>query len=150
MKKVRRLEPADDRSAFRSGNADHDRFFHRYAGQEEFLQQIGTTYVAVDDAERILGFATVIGSEIAGAPKTPALPVLRLARLAVDRRATGTGVARRLLNATLELALRIDQSVGCEGIVVDARLDEVPFYERLGFILLEAAVMFVELGSVPY
>jgi len=46
---VRRLEPEDDRTNFRSGNVDLDRFFARYAGQNQFRHHIGTTYVAVDD-----------------------------------------------------------------------------------------------------
>jgi GNAT superfamily N-acetyltransferase len=151
--KVRRLEAADDRSAFRSENADHDRFFHRFAAHEQFLQQIGTTYVAVDDTDRILGFATVIPSEIAGSPRT--LPVLRLTRLAVARRAQGKGVGSQLVRGTVELALRIAQSVGCEGLVVDSHPDEVSFYEGLGLATLETSdrpgpmLMFLELASVP-
>ena len=156
---VRRLEREDDRSGFKSGKADLDRFFLHHAAQEQFLQQIGTTYVAVGDANRILGYATVIPSEIAGPPrsKQSPLPVLRLVRLAVDRRARGKGVGRQLLRATVDLALRIGQSVGCEGLVVDATADAVPFYESLAFIPLEATagqlggrLMFLELGSVPY
>jgi GNAT superfamily N-acetyltransferase len=153
--KVRRLEPGDDRSAFRSGNAELDRFFLRYAGQEQLLQQIGTTYVAVDDAGRVRGFATVMPSEIAGPPgsKKSPLPILRLARLDVDRRARGKGVGRKLLSAALGLALRLAQNVGCEGLVVDARRGEVSFFSHLGFVELDGApegvTMFLELGSVP-
>jgi hypothetical protein len=87
--KVRRLEVADDRSDFRSGNGDIDRFFARFAGQNQFRHHIGTTYVAVDDKGAIAGFATVSPSEIAPESLAPAkrkqlpkypLPVLRLAR----------------------------------------------------------------------
>jgi hypothetical protein len=55
---IRTLRPADDRSAFDSGDEVLDRFFHRYAGQNQFRHQIGVTYVAVDSS-RILGFATI-------------------------------------------------------------------------------------------
>ena len=95
---VRRLAPEHDRSRFRSGNADLDRFLARYAGQNQFRHHIGTTYVAVDDAGVIAGYATVAASELAPEampaaqrkrlPKYP-VPVLRLARLAVDERAEG-------------------------------------------------------------
>jgi len=44
---VRRLSKADDRSQFRCGDADLDRFFHRYAGQNQFRHHNGTTFVAV-------------------------------------------------------------------------------------------------------
>jgi hypothetical protein len=58
MIKVRKLEPTDDRSDFRSGNPDLDRFFIHYAGQNQFRHHIGTTYIAVE-GDRILGFVTV-------------------------------------------------------------------------------------------
>ena len=38
----------DDRTRFRSGDADLDRFFQAYAGQNQFRHHIGTTYVAVE------------------------------------------------------------------------------------------------------
>jgi len=55
---VRPLSRADDRSGFSCGNIEPDRFFRRYAGQNQFRHHIGTTYIAVD-GERILGFVTV-------------------------------------------------------------------------------------------
>jgi hypothetical protein len=55
---VRKLRPADDRSAFESGDPDLDRFFKRFAGQNQFKHYVGTTYVAEDDG-CLLGFATV-------------------------------------------------------------------------------------------
>jgi hypothetical protein len=38
----RPLAPSDDRAIFRSGDADLDRFFHRYAGQNQFRHHLGT------------------------------------------------------------------------------------------------------------
>lgn len=60
---VRRLEPRDDRSGFHSGNIDLDRFFQRYAGQNQFRHHIGTTYLAVR-GEQITGFVTVSSGEM--------------------------------------------------------------------------------------
>lgn len=103
-----KLAPEHDRSRFHSGNADLDRFFTRYAGQNQFRHHIGTTYVALDEAGVIAGFATVAASELSPAvmptsnrkrlPKYP-LPVLRLARLAVDERFKGQGIGSLLLRA---------------------------------------------------
>jgi hypothetical protein len=94
--RVRRLEPGDDRSNFRSGNLDLDRFFGRYAGQNQFRHHLATTYVADDGDDLTLGYATVTASELrphrlpvrlrGRLPRYP-LPVLRLARVAVDERA---------------------------------------------------------------
>ena len=155
---IRRLLPEDDRATFESGDLDLDRFFRRFAGQNQFRHHIGTTYVAVEDGA-LLGFATVTASELLGAqlpaarrkklPKYP-LPVLRLARLAVSRTAQGRGVGSELLRAVFVLAHRMaDDSdlvtvlqrmaddYGCVGVVVDAKEGAVTFYERLGFFLLE-------------
>jgi GNAT superfamily N-acetyltransferase len=165
---VRPLEPSDDRAAFRSGNIDLDRFFQRYAGQNQFRHHIGTTWVAVVEG-RILGFATVSAAhlEVGELPdalrrKLPAypLPVLRLARMAVAEEAKGQGVGRVLLRAVFTLAWRMADEFGCVGVVVDAKAEAVGFYERLGFRALahakgglgdrpEPATMFLELGAIP-
>jgi GNAT superfamily N-acetyltransferase len=153
---VRKLAPEHDRSRFRSGNADLDRFFARYAGQNQFRHHIGTTYVAIDEAGVIAGFATATASEISPdavwAPKRRRLPkypvpVLRLARLAVDEGFKGRGVGTLLLRAVLVLAAQMGDDVGCLGVVVDAKPDAVAFYEKLGFVRLE--VVAGELGDRP-
>jgi GNAT superfamily N-acetyltransferase len=166
--KVRKLTPQDDRAAFRSGNIDLDRFFARYAGQNQFRHHLGTTYVAVDEAGAIAGFATVAASELSPdvmpaatrkrLPKYP-LPVLRLARLAADERFKRRGVGATLLRAAFAIAAQMADDLGCVGIVVDAKPGAVAFYEKLGFVRLEVAAgelgdrpqplaMFLELGQL--
>ena len=144
---IRALAEGDDRSRFQSGDPDLDRFFHKFAGQNQFRHYVGTTYVAVDDRQ-ILGFATVAPGhvEIDGVPATMRkklprypLPVLRLARLAVDVSARGQGLGRQLLRFVLGLADRMANDYGCVGVVVDAKPDAVEFYARYGFVPLEVA-----------
>jgi GNAT superfamily N-acetyltransferase len=139
--RVRRLEPRDDRTLFRSGNIDLDRFFQRYAGQNQFRHHIGTTYVAAQ-RDQIVGFVTVSSGEMVAEklanslrPRLPTypLPILRLARLAVDERFQGHGIGRLLLRSMLDLALEMRDRVGCIGVVVDAKPDAVTFYSSLGF-----------------
>lgn len=142
---IRALRETDDRTAFRSGDPDLDRFLVKYAGQNQFRHHIGTTYVADEDG-RIVGYATVAPGqiEIEGLgptrrkrlPRYP-LPVLRLARLAVDQVAQGQGVGTTLLRFVFRLALRLAGEYGCVGVVVDAKPGAVSFYERLGFFALE-------------
>ena len=138
---VRRLEPRDDRSGFRSGSIDLDRFFQRYAGQNQFRHHVGTTYVAVQ-GDHITGFVTVSSGEMVAEKLTKSLrkrlpayplPILRLARLAVDERFQGHGIGRLLLRAMLDLASEMRDRVGCIGVVVDAKPDAVGFYSTLGF-----------------
>ncbi len=165
--RVRRLEFRDNRTKFRSGNIDLDRFFQRYAGQNQFRHHIGTSYVAVQE-DRVVGFVTVSSGEMVAErmaknlrrrlPSYP-LPILRLARLAVDRRYQGHGVGRLLLRVVLELALDMRDRVGCIGIVVDAKPDAITFNSSLGFKSIdlvsgalgdrpEPVAMFLPIGQI--
>jgi predicted N-acetyltransferase YhbS len=166
---VRRLEPKDDRTRFRSGNIELDRFFARYAGQNQFRHHIGTTYVAIDDSKEVIGCATVAASELTTAilpeskrKRLPAypVPVLRLARLAVDEGHQRRGVAHSLLRTVFVLAQKMATDMGCLGVVVDAKPEAIGFYEAFGFIALrpdagqlgdrpEPLPMFLELSAIP-
>lgn len=164
---VRKLRPEDDRSTFDSGDPDLDRFFKRFAGQNQFKHYVGTTYVAEEEG-KIAGFVTVSAAQIeirdlpstkqGRLPKYP-LPVLRLARLAVDRSAQGRGVGLMLLKSVFVLAKTMAQDLGCIGVVVDAKPQAITFYERYGFSALEAlqgqlgdrpepVPMFLEIGAI--
>jgi predicted N-acetyltransferase YhbS len=142
---IRALRPSDDRLAFQSGDEALDRFFHRYAGQNQFRHYLGVTYVAVED-QRILGFATVAPRHIdiedlpeparRRLPRYP-VPVLGLARLAVDRSARSEGLGGQLLRFVLKLAARMADEVGCAGVVVDAKPGVETFYAKYGFTPFE-------------
>lgn len=139
---VRLLAETDDRSSFQSGDEQLDLFFRRYAGQNQFRHHIGTTYIALE-GETILGFATVtVGHvEIENTPsslrkKLPEypLPILRLARLAVDRNAQGKGVGEHLMRIVFSVAIELRAKLGCVGIVVDAKQGAEDYYSRYGFV----------------
>jgi GNAT superfamily N-acetyltransferase len=143
---IRPLARNDDRGGFSCGQADLDRFFEHYAGQNQFKLHLAVTYVAVVEG-RIMGFATVAASALERAaipsarqrkrlPGYP-LPVLRLARLGVDTQAQGLGIGRALLRHVLVLALEQRDRLGCVGVVTDAKSGAVRFYEGLGFLALE-------------
>ncbi|MFO0710753.1 MAG: GNAT family N-acetyltransferase [Sandaracinus sp.] len=143
---IRPLRPEDDRSDFRCGEPDLDRFFEHYAGQSQFKLRLTVTYVATV-GEKIVGFATVTGATLDRAAfpsaklrkRLPAypVPVLRLARLGVDLRAQGQGVGQALAAHVLGLALHQREAIGCLGVVVDAKPASVGFYARLGFVDLD-------------
>ncbi|MGF1615618.1 MAG: GNAT family N-acetyltransferase [Gammaproteobacteria bacterium] len=143
---IRPLAWDDDRSSFSCGQADLDRFFEHYAGQNQFKLHLAVTYVAVV-AARIVGFATVAASSIerASVPsarlrrRLPAypLPVLRLARLGVDTRTQGVGIGKALLRHVLTLAVEQRDRLGCVGVVTDAKAQAVGFYQSLGFVPVE-------------
>lgn len=165
---IRQLREDDDRNSFRSGHEDLDRFFHRYAGQNQFRHHIGTAYVVVED-QVILGYATVAACsiEVKGLParaarKLPAypLPALRLVRMAVTADRQRGGVGSALMRTVFLIAHDQSRRVGCAFVVVDAKADAVSFYERFGFESLPVLAgeldarpaprpMFLEIGAIP-
>jgi len=139
---IRLLSQTDDRSLFSCGNSALDRFFQHYSGQNQFKLRIAVTYVACA-ARSIAGFATVTMATLERAElpdsklrkRMPAypLPVLRLARLAVDVRAQSAGIGAALLRHVLTLALEQRNCVGCIGVLADAKPEAVSYYQRYGF-----------------
>ncbi len=147
MVSIRSLAAADDRSSFRSGNEDLDRFFRKYAALNQFVHHLGTTYVAVEGG-RIVGFVTVAPATVQREdfPSTRArrlpqypLPALRLARLAVEMDFQGRGIGTGLLKYAFSLSLEMSARVGCIGVLVDAKPAAVRFYAQFGFEVRVAA-----------
>jgi predicted N-acetyltransferase YhbS len=138
---IRALRPTDDRSSFECGDEALDRFFRRFAGQNQFRHYLGVTYVATDEG-RIVGFVTVAPRHIAieqlpegtkkKLPRYP-MPVLGLVRLAVASSAQSAGLGAALLRFVLGLATKLAHEVGCAGVVVDAKPGAEGFYARYGF-----------------
>jgi GNAT superfamily N-acetyltransferase len=164
---VRLLRREDDRGAFACGEPALDRFFQHYAGQNQFKLHLAVSCVAVRETD-ILGFATVAGGSLerrtvpdaklrTRLPDYP-VPVLRLARLGVDRRAQGLGIGKALVRHVLRLALAQRDQVGCVGVVTDAKPESVAFYDGLGFSRLEGvregmlhgdpAPMFLDIATI--
>lgn len=168
MVEIRVLRADDKRDTFHSGDVELDRFFLKFAGQNQFRLHIGTTYVATSESE-ILGFVTLSATAItiADLPKTARkrlpkypLPALRIARLAVASSAQGQGISKQLLKAAFEIAQEMADRMGCVAVVVDAKPDAVEFYSRYGFESFEIVSgtlgdrpapqpMILPLGSIP-
>jgi predicted N-acetyltransferase YhbS len=68
-----------------------------------------------------------------GVPNRP-IPVVLLARLAVDRRFQGKGLGKGLLRDALVRALAAAEAVGVRAILVHAKDEEAArFYSQFGF-----------------
>jgi GNAT superfamily N-acetyltransferase len=143
---IRALRETDDPSQFQCGDPDLDSFFHKFAGQNQFKHYVGVTYVVVEDG-RVLGYATVAPGQVeiedlpaSSRKKLPhyPLPVLRLARLAVDSSAQGQALGTQLLRFVLQLAIQMAERYGCVGVLVDAKPGAVDFYAKYGFIVIDA------------
>lgn len=142
---IRILNRHDDRSSFSCGEIEIDYFFQKYAGQNQFKHYIGTTYVATNERE-IFGFVTVSSGSLSRdelpthlqkrVPNYP-LPILHIVRVGVDKRYQKRGIGKELIFSAFKLALEQQKSVGCVGVVVDAKKSAIAFYRGLGFVELE-------------
>jgi GNAT superfamily N-acetyltransferase len=140
---IRVLLPTDERRHFSSGNIELDRFFQRFAGQNQFRLHLGVTHVAIE-AGAVLGFATVSAAQVRVRELSPAdrkglpaypVPVIRLSRLAVAQTAQGRGIGAALLRHVNLLAVELSRDkIGCAGVLVDAKPEARAFYARYGFI----------------
>jgi GNAT superfamily N-acetyltransferase len=101
------------------------------------------TYVAHLDG-RVIGYYALTAGELAHDDAAPELarrmprhpiPVIRLARLAVDRRHQGAGLGAGLLRAALLGSVNAADVIGARAVVVDAK-DPVAaaFYEHFDFV----------------
>lgn len=132
------LRRVDDLSDFRSGAEELDIWLkqfglvnHRSNNARIFVtlrgqRVVGYYALAMAGVER----ATVPDSLTRGGVPTE-VPVLLLARLAVDETEQGSGLGRALLKDVFQRTARIAAEVGCRALLVHARDDFArSFYER--------------------
>ena len=148
---IRRLEESDEVEGFDCGDEPLNNYLKRHAWTNQEKVSIGVTYVAVDESapRTVLGYFTLATSGIPrerfpkkfvrGLPPYD-LPLILLARLAVDKRFSGRGLGHALLSEALKITLRVADEVGCRCIVTDAYPDKTGWYARYGFVPLEGAV----------
>lgn len=129
-----------DRSTFSCGEAALDRWLREQASQAN-ARDSARVYVRCDDASSVVGFLALAMASVRpeDAPPLPAtgglpLPAVLIARLAVDRRWQGRGIARELLLDAIQVSIAASDLVAARIIVVDA-LDQSAehFYRHHGF-----------------
>jgi GNAT superfamily N-acetyltransferase len=136
----RPLQRTDRVEEFESGVASLDRWLARYAWMAEAARS-ARTYVTCD-GERIAGYYALATGEVQRAGGEGRLgrglgahpiPVLILARLAVDRRDQGLGLGAGLLRDAIARTVAVGDEVGVRALVVSA-IDEAAasFYEHYG------------------
>lgn len=132
-----------DRSAFTCGKASLDDFIRTRVSQYE-KRRLGKTFVAVSEGEkRVVGYYTLAAGAVAfehlpseasrKLPKHP-IPVILLARLAVDQSAQGKRLGEKLLLDALRRSLDLSGSLRAHAVEVEALDDSaVAFYLKYGF-----------------
>ena len=145
---IRRLEESDEVENFDCGDEPLNNYLKRHAWTNQEKISIGVTYVAIDDSApyTVLGYFTLATSSVPrdrlpkkyvrGLPPYD-LPLILLARLAVDKRFSGRGLGHALLSEALQITLRVADEVGCRCIITDAYPDKAGWYARYGFVPLE-------------
>lgn len=129
------------RDGFDCGNEALNDFLRRLAGQQQ-RRGFGKTYVVLaGNGTDVIGFITVAVGQVEARvlpaqqklPRHP-VPMLRIGRLAVDKRMQGQGIGLDLLAFALQLAIEFSERVGLYAVVVDAKdAHAAEFYRRLHF-----------------
>jgi len=135
------------RAGFDCGEPELDAFLQRYARQNQD-RGISRSYVATRPGDKgVAGYFTLSSGAVEFAdlpeeerrrlPRYP-VPVIHLARLAVDGREAGAGLGEALLAEALRVALRASESVGAFAVEVVAKSEGArSFYGKYGFVSVE-------------
>ncbi|MGB7684313.1 MAG: GNAT family N-acetyltransferase [Solirubrobacterales bacterium] len=135
------LRGKHDLEGFCCGDDSLDEWLHRHSRHAEAAGS-ARTFVTTD-GKRVIGYYALAlgqvqpedGTErlLKGQPADRLVPVLVLARLAVDREHKGSGVGRSLLQDSLLRCAGVADSVGVRAVVAHARKEANGFYDRFGF-----------------
>ena len=146
IEKLRRDHPVE---GFDCGREELNRYLLRYAWQN---QQAGAsqTYVGIV-GDTVAGFYTLAVGQVTqeeaperltkGLARHP-VPIMLLARLAVDRRWHGQGAGKALLRDAMQRTLQAADIAGIRAFAVHAKDEEARrFYEHFDFIASPADPM---------
>ncbi|MBS0262943.1 MAG: GNAT family N-acetyltransferase [Planctomycetes bacterium] len=140
---IESFNKAHDRSAFTCGKPVLDDFIRARVSQYE-QRRLGKTFVLVPVGEqRVIGYYTLAAGAVAfenlptaasrKLPKHP-VPVILLARLAIDQSVQAQRLGERLLLDALQRAWDLSNKLVAHAVAVDALDDDaVGFYTRYGF-----------------
>ena len=130
------LAKTHDRKSFDCGTTELNNFLQDSARQNQ-QRDLVRTHVDCDDADpkRIRGYYTLVAGGIHYDEADPALargassrydiPIILLARLAVDRRCQGGGIGTALMQDACRRTLEIARHAGVKALVVDAKNDMI-------------------------
>lgn len=139
---VEKLQKSFDVSTFSCGRSSLDDWLKEYAWQNQ-AGDAATTFVVVKDNRIVAYYSLAAGSikshevvvRIAkGLPKERPIPIIKLARLAVDQEMQGLGLGKALLKDALLRCINAADDIGARAVIVDALDEDVrSFYEKHDF-----------------
>lgn len=126
---------------FACGEAVLDEWLKRRAMSNQ-LSGASRTFVVTDQDKRIYGYYTMAAGAVSHQMATSSVrrnmpdpvPVMVLARLAVDQRVQGIKLGASLLQDAVNRAVAVSKNAGIRALLVHALHDRAkPFYEHYGF-----------------
>ncbi len=137
------LQEGYEKQSFECGVEALNDYLKKYAHQNT-RNNSSKTYVALKDKTEIIGYFSVAFGSIEHASSPPNItqglgrypvPVLVLARLAVDRSYQNIGLGRSLLKHALLKAINAAEIAGLRAVIVHAKDENAKqFYERYNFV----------------
>lgn len=157
---VEPLAKEHERGEFTCGKGPLDSFLRTLVSQYE-KRRLGRTYVAVrPGGKRVLGYYTLASGAVSfenvpaeatrKLPRHP-VPVILLARLAVDQSTQGQGLGGFLVADALRRCLSLAGQLGVHAVEVDAIDDQAKvFSQRYGFapLLDDPLPLFLPMATV--
>lgn len=136
------LKSEHERKGFDCGEETLNRYLQQYASQHQ-KKNVGRVYVARQiDENEVKGYYTLANASVEfqsvprakGLPKEYPIPVILLARLAIDKSMQGQGLGGVLLIDALKRAVKVSEISATYAVIVDA-IDEKAkaFYLRYRF-----------------
>jgi predicted N-acetyltransferase YhbS len=135
------LRGTHDFSEFVSGEVSLDSWLQRHARHAEAADS-ACTFVTTD-GKRVVGFYSLTIGQVQpddaterllkGQPVGRPVPVIVLARLAVDQEHRKRGLGRSLLQDALLRCDQVSKSVGARAVVAHALPEAAGFYDYFGF-----------------
>jgi len=137
------LERKHPRKTFDCGDPVLNAWLAQYSVQAQ-KKGSSKSYVSLDENEEIAGFYSLVYGQVErelapeeitkGMPKHP-IPLLIVARLAVDQKCQGLGLGKSLLRDAMVRAISAAEIAGLRAVVVHAKHEEAAqFYEHFGFL----------------
>jgi GNAT superfamily N-acetyltransferase len=136
------LDKLHDRASFDCGVEVLNEYLKKYALQNQ-KKDAARTYVVTTEENRIVGYYTLVFGSVSAAETTAEIsaglgkypiPIILLARLAIDVNEKDKGLGKLLLRDALLRAIRASEIAGLRAFLVHAK-DETAkkFYEKFGF-----------------
>jgi len=147
-----------DRGQFTCGQPALDRYLREQVSQD-IRRRVAACFVAVAEQSRIAGYYTLAAASVPlndlpasvrrQLPRYPAVPAVRMGRLAVDAEFKGQGLGGVLLVDALRRAARSE--IPAVAMIVDAKDEQAAaFYRHHGFMTLADSplTLFLPLAGV--